>query len=159
MKEKNQRNQRKIIERKLKAWLPLRKDQPPPSGWIKAIRGALGINASQLAARLGMKHSAILKFEQRETMGKVTLETLEKVAQAMNCRLIYSIVPKDPYPSLDSILEEQANIVAKNLVSKVNHTMRLEQQGLSNEQIKEQIQETAQELKNRTPSKLWESLK
>ncbi len=156
-KSKSTALQKKIIERKLKPWLVLRNDQKPPSGWVKAIRGALGMKATQLAARLGTEHSAILRFEQREAQGKVTLETLEKLAEAMNCQFIYAIVPKEPYSGLESILDERAHALAKKLVSKVSHTMRLEQQGLDQEQIDEQVNETANELKNEMGSKLWQT--
>jgi len=152
-------NQRKLIERKLAAWLRLREDKPPPSGWLKAIRGALGMNTRQLAARLGVEHSAILQFEKREAQGKVSLETIEKVARAMNCKLVYAIVPDEPFTNLESIVDEQALKTARAIVMKVDHTMRLEQQGISLERSHEKVKELAAELKIKMGSKFWNSPK
>lgn len=152
-------NQRKLIERKLAPWLRLREDKSPPSGWLKAIRGALGINSRQLAARLGVEHPAILQFEKREAQGKVSLETIEKVARAMNCKLIYAIVPDEPFSNLESIVDDQALKAARAIVTKVDHTMRLEKQGISPERSQEKVKELAAELKLKMDSKFWNSPK
>lgn len=153
--KKAQQSQRKLIERKLRPWLPLRSDQAPPAGWLKAIRGALGINTRQLAARLGMDHAAIIQFEKREAQGKVSLESIQKVARAMRCQLIYAVVPHDSYDSLDSILDDQALQAARTVISRVDHTMRLEQQGLSAERSNEQIRDLAARLKADMAPSLW----
>ena len=148
-------NQRKILERKIGAWLPIRKDRNPPSGWIKAIRGALGINSRQLATRLGVAQSAIRQFEESEKHHTISLETLEKVAHAMRCQLVYAIIPQEPFSSLEEVINDQALQAAKILVSKVDHTMKLEQQGLGQNRLNEQIQEIAKQLKDTLDSSLW----
>ncbi|MFZ9594947.1 MAG: mobile mystery protein A [Bdellovibrionia bacterium] len=148
-----------IIERKIKPWLEVRGDRMPPSGWLKAIRGALGINTRQLAARLGVDHSAILQFEKKEAAGKVSLESLQKVARAMRCRLVYAVVPEESYSSLEAILDAQALNAAKDIVEKVDHTMRLEQQGVSTEQSNAHTKEIAQQLKDSMDPALWSSQK
>ena len=152
-------NQRKILERKIEAWLPLRKDRTPPSGWIKAIRGALGMNSRQLATHLGIAQSAIRQFEESEKHHTISLETLEKVAHAMRCQVVYAIIPQEPFSSLEEVLDEQALQAAKLLVSKVDHTMKLEQQGLTQSRLNEQIQEIAKQLKDTLDSSLWTQYK
>src|SRR4051794_39688780 len=68
--------QRQILESKVNS-LKLLLDQPRPrSGWLKAIRGALGITTRQLGARLGTTHQVVVRQEERETKGTVTLESL-----------------------------------------------------------------------------------
>lgn len=148
-------NQRKILERKIEDWLPLRKDRSPPSGWIKAIRGALGMSSRQLATHLGVAQSAIIKFEESEKHHTISLETLEKVAHAMRCQLVYAIIPQEPFLSLEEVLDDQASQAAKLLVSKVDHTMKLEQQGLTQNRLNEQIQEVAKQLKDTLDPSLW----
>ncbi len=148
-------NQRKLLERKIKPLLGLRDDRVPPSGWLKAIRGALGISTRQLAAKLGLDHAAIIQFEKREAEGKVSLETLQKVARAMRCQLIYAIVPAEPLSSLESIMDDQAIQAARAIISRVDHTMRLEQQGLSLEQTSDQVSELASKLKADMDPSLW----
>jgi predicted DNA-binding mobile mystery protein A len=148
-------NQRKLLEKKVQPLLGLRGDRVPPTGWIKAIRGALGISTRQLASKLGLDHAAITQFEKREAEGKVSLETLQKVARAMRCQLVYAIVPEEPLSSLESIMDDQAIQAARALISRVDHTMRLEQQGLSAEQSNEQVRELATKLKEDVDPSLW----
>ena len=147
--------QRKLLEKKIQPWLGLRADRVPPSGWLKAIRGALGISTRQLAARLGIQHAAIVQFEKGEAQGKISLETLQKVAQALRCQLVYALVPAEPLSSLESILDDQALRAARALISRVDQTMRLEQQGLSANESDEQVRELASQLKADVDPSLW----
>jgi predicted DNA-binding mobile mystery protein A len=153
--KKSHLTQRKLLEKKVRPWLDLRGDRVPPTGWLKAIRGALGINARQLAARLGVEHAAILQFEKRESMGKVSLETLHKVARAMRCQVIYAVVPEEPFASLESVMDAQAVEAARAMISRIDHTMRLEQQGLSPEGSNEQVKDLADKLKVEVDPSLW----
>jgi predicted DNA-binding mobile mystery protein A len=153
--KKSQASQRKLIERKVQPWLALRTDRVPPSGWLKAIRGALGFNTRQLASRLGVEHTAILQFEKSEAEGRVSLKTIQKVAKAMRCQLVYAVVPEEPSTSLESILDHQAEQVAHAIVSRVDHTMRLEQQGIAPECSADQVKELAAKLKAEMDPSLW----
>ncbi len=145
--------QRQIIDKKLIQWLPLRADKRPPTGWLKAIRGALGINARQLSNLLDVDHSSVLRLEQRESQGKITIDLLEKAANAMGCKLVYAVVPIEAYGSLDAIVDEKAKQAAKDILVRVEHSMRLEQQGTND--LKIEIEKMASELKSKMDSKIW----
>ncbi len=125
----------------------------PKKGWLRTIREALGISSAILAHRLGCSRSNIIKMEQREAKGTISLETLNMVAQAMNCKLVYCIVPIKP---LEKQLEDQAQLLAKKRVMIINHSMKLEQQGLTPEQLKKQEDDLVQELLQGDPKKLWD---
>src|SRR6266853_3261777 len=112
---KNLLNQRQLVEKKIRQWTDLRGDSVPRSGWIKAVRGALGMNTRQLADRVGVEQSNITRLEEREPSGKVTLERLAKAADAMDCKLIYAIVPNDRYSDLEAIIDERARDLAQQL--------------------------------------------
>ena len=155
VKKKSLVNQRKLLERKIEQWLPLRRDRVPPSGWLKAIRGALGLSTRQLASRLGVAQTAVMQFEKGEVKGTVSLETVEKIARAMNCTFVYAIVPDENFSSLESVLDQRAMQAAQKIVSKVDQTMRLEEQGISTERLADQVKELAVELKLRMDSSLW----
>ena len=155
MSKQSGKNQRALIDRKLSPWLSVREDRTPPSGWLKAIRGALGISTRQLAERAGVAQAAVLQFEKREAEGTVSLESIEKLAKAMRCKLVYAIVPEDSFAGLESVLDEQAIQAARAIVSKVDHSMRLEQQGLSPAQSAEQVKELARQLKEKMDPSLW----
>src|SRR4051812_21779391 len=104
--------QREIIEKKLRSWLNIRAERRPPSGWIKAIRGSLGLSTRQLASRMGSDQANIVRLEEREVSGRATIELLNKAARAMNCKFIYAVVPEDRYETLEAILDEQSIITA-----------------------------------------------
>ena len=145
------------METKIRPWQKLKVDKRPPNGWLKAIRGALGLNTRQLADRLGVQHSSVLRLEKREVQGKATIESLTKAAQAMNCQLIYAIVPKTGFNNLNEIIDQQANVLASYLVKKAEHNMKLEAQGISTKEMKKQISQLAFELKSKMASHLWET--
>ena len=95
---------RKNLDRRL---APLRAEPliAPPSGWIKAIREALGMTAEQLARRMGVVQSRVSTLEKAERTGTPSLKTLREAAEAMNCTLVYAIVPTS---TLDDIIRDQA---------------------------------------------------
>jgi predicted DNA-binding mobile mystery protein A len=154
--KRNLGNQRQIIDKKLRLWDAVRTEQTPPSGWIKAVRGALGINTRQLADLLDVEHSNISRLEKRESEGNATLEVINKVARAMDCKLVYAIVPNPPYTTLENILDTKANDLAHKLNQDVEHSMQLEKQGTSPEDYQKQVERLAQELKANLDSRLWE---
>lgn len=123
----------------------------PKVGWIRTIRDALGLSTRALAKRLGVSQANVTALESRERKGTITLKSLEEIAEAMNCRLIYSIVPIKP---IDKILEDQANVVAHEQISLTNHTMKLEQQELTISQLKK-LEDILKKELLQNPKKLW----
>src|SRR5262249_35375661 len=115
------------LDKRFAALRPLSKSQRPPKGWLRAIRDALGMTTSQLARRLGASQPWITELEQAEVSGTVTLQTLQKAAQALGCRLVYALVPEKP---LAEMLRERAERVADRRSSAVEHSMRLEDQAV-----------------------------
>ncbi len=148
-------NQRELIEERVKTWATVSRDKVPPSGWIKAIRESLGMTARQLGDRMGVDHTGILRMEERESNGKITIEMIERAAHAMNCKLVYAIVPNEPHESLDKIIDEQAMKSARELTGKISHSMRLEKQGVDTNATDSQIKKLAQELKTNFDPLLW----
>lgn len=118
---------RKNLDRRL---APLRSEPltVPPSGWIKAVREALGMTTRQLAARMGAARSRVTAIEKAEVTGSTTIKTLREAAEAMNCTFVYAIVPTT---TLDDILREQAAKKADAELARHHHTMRLENQAMT----------------------------
>lgn len=124
----------------------------PSDGWVRGIRKALGMSVQQLASRIGMKQQSASKLEANELDDSITLGTLRKAAEGLDCRLVYALVPNEG--SLEATARKQALKKARALVAPVNHTMVLEAQGVNN--IEQKISETADDLmKNITP-RLWD---
>lgn len=126
--------------------------EAPSGGWIHAIRSSLGMSIQQLAVRMGIAKQSVARLEANETNSSITLKSLRKAAEALNCRLVYVLVPNEG--SLQGILDKQALLKAKDIVSAVDHSMQLEAQGVGN--LQQKIKETADELSKNPNSKLWE---
>lgn len=104
---------------------PLKSAKRPPKGWLRAIRDALGMTTAQFARRLGVSQPRIVKLEQAEIDGSVTLRSLERAAEALGCRVVYALVP---HHSLAETIDERERTVARRRLESVAHTMALENQ-------------------------------
>ena len=126
----------------------------PPTGWIKAIRSALGMTLQQLGNRLNISKQGVLDIENREKEGAITIKALREVAKAMDMQLIYGFVPNDG--SLDALIERRAREVAIQIVQRTAHSMQLEDQANSKKRIEAAINERTEELKKELPKMLWD---
>ena len=140
------------LNRKLERFGQLRSMPPPRKGWISEIRRALGMSASQLATRLKVTGPAVSQYEKGEVNRTITLETLEKVAAALGCEFVYALVPK---VSLDDLLHRRARRVATKMIERTSHSMHLEQQDVSESEIKKPIEDLTQQLLADKPRTLW----
>lgn len=134
---------RSQIDERLKAWGPAAQYRMPARGWIKAIREALGMTTAQLAARLGVKQPSIVAIEQSEVRGSIQLATLRRVAEALECTVVYALVPNKP---LETTLRDRAALFARRRRGPVEHSMLLENQEVTatdrEKEINELIRET-----------------
>ena len=97
----------------------------PKGGWIKAIRISLGMRVEQLGHRVKLDPTTITRLEQNEAKGTLTLQSLERLAKALDCELVYAIVPRK---SLDEIVRDRAEKVLKKERAAAHTTMELEDQ-------------------------------
>jgi len=125
----------------------------PPRGWVKAIREALGMTSAQLAKRMGVSQPRVFKLEQAEAQGAVTLESLERAAHALDCRLVYALVPRRP---LDALIEERALHLAEKRLAAASHTMALEAQGVEKGDESEQLRRLVRLMIEKAGSGLWQ---
>jgi len=132
----------------------IKKITPPPTGWIKAVRTALGMTLQQLGNKLSITKQSLQVIERREIEGSITLKTLRDVANGMDMELVYGFVPKDG--SLDALIERKANELATQIVMRTSNTMTLEDQGNSKTRIQQAIKERATTIKNEMPKILWD---
>jgi predicted DNA-binding mobile mystery protein A len=124
--------------------------KPPVRGWIKAIREALGMSSAQLAKRMGVKQPTLTAIEQSELKGTVQLATLRRVAEAMNCTLVYALIPNEP---LETIVQKQARKVARRQLQSVEHSMLLERQAVPPKGFEKRLDALASEI---SPRALWD---
>jgi len=108
----------------LRVKLPAR----PKNGWIAEVRSLLLMTTAQLAGRIGVAQSVVSNFEKSEREKAITLQSLEKIANALECELHYLFVPKK---GLEAELFDRAQKLYDQKEKKLEHHMRLEGQGSS----------------------------
>jgi predicted DNA-binding mobile mystery protein A len=141
---------RQHLEARFQDMRPVARFAPPMRGWIRAIREALGMSSAQLARRLKVKQPTVVALEQSELKGTIQLATLRRVAEAMNCTLVYALVPNG---SLDAIVRDQALKTARRRLAAIEHSMLLEDQGVTDKDVEACVDALARELH---PRALWE---
>jgi predicted DNA-binding mobile mystery protein A len=123
----------------------------PARGWIRATRDALGMSTRQLAHRLGVSQPTIVHLEQSEASDTIQLGSLRRVADALDCDLVYALVPRT---TLQDTVTARAVELARRDVLDVDRTMRLEGQGLGPGALADRIDARASELA--TSRRLWD---
>jgi predicted DNA-binding mobile mystery protein A len=110
----------------------------PVRGWIKAVREALGMTTAQLAKRLKVKQPSVVAIEQSEARGTIELATLRRVAEALDCTLVYAFVPNKP---LEAMLRDRARLFARRRRGPVEHSMLLEDQAVAEMDVDKRLDE------------------
>jgi predicted DNA-binding mobile mystery protein A len=140
----------KSLNRKIKRF-PKPADVPAPAGgWLRAIRLATGMPANYAARKLKVTRQGFAELEQREAAGTITLKSLQRAADALNCQLVYALVPRTG--SLGKLIVERAIAQAKKTLQPVAHSMTLESQGTKSGP---KVRELAKKLAAQPSRKLW----
>ncbi len=141
---------RQTLEARFAKLRPTERFKPPVRGWIKAIREALGMSSAQLAKRLKIRQPSVVDIEQSELKGTIKLATLRRVAEALNCTLVYALVPNEP---LEKIVREQARRVMRRRLQLIEHSMLLENQGVPAKDFEAHIDALVRDM---NPRILWD---
>lgn len=144
---------RKHIEQRVAGFRDTNAWACPSRGWVRAIRDALGMTAEQLGRRLGVSQPRIAKLEQAEVDGSLTLASLRAAAEAMNCTFVYVLVPHVP---LDDLLRRKAENIADKQLKWTHHTMKLENQALTPNDLKVQRERLIEKLLEGNLHRLWD---
>jgi predicted DNA-binding mobile mystery protein A len=123
------------------------------NGWIKILREALGMSTKQLSKRVGIDQSRISRLENSEIEGDLKLSSLKKIAEGLDMKLVYYFVPKT---SLEQMVYNQAKAIAQKRLNKVNQTMRLEDQELSESQKVKALEDLTQKILINEPKDFWD---
>ena len=150
-------NKKKLIREQLDASLqrlsPLLDVTAPSKGWIRAIRDALGMTAKQLASRLGVAQQAVARIEKEELAGSVTIKTMRRIADCLDCVFVYGFVSRT---NLEETVARQAKKVAAQRLAQASQTMSLENQALSRRENEQALSDLVDELTRTLPSNLWD---
>ena len=125
----------------------------PSRGWVRAIREALGMTTAQLGKRIGVSQPRAVAVEKAEAKGSITLDSLERAARALDCRLVYALVPRDP---LEEMVHARAQRLALKRLESTRHSMSLEAQEVEETDEQEQVKRMIAHILDKSGSQLWE---
>lgn len=94
------------------------------------------MTGAQLGERIGITAQSVQNLESSEANGAVQLNSLRKAAEAMNCVLVYALVPK---ASLEATVRERERAIAIEALRRVSHSMALEDQGVADSEMEDRI--------------------
>lgn len=108
------------------------------------------MSTAQLGHRMGVRQPSVVGLERSEERGSIELASLRRVAEALDCTLVYALVPNKP---LTTTVRERARAFLRRRRQLVEHTMLLEDQ-----QVKESITDAQVEdaLHNTNPRLFWD---
>ena len=107
----------------------------------------------QMAERAGLSKTSVQSAELNEAKGTIQVDSLQKLADALDCDLVYALVPRS---SLAGILDEQARANAERIVGRVSDSMDLEAQGVAESERQRQIHELAATLVRDRGQDFWD---
>jgi len=107
----------------------------------------------QLAKSVGVTQATVVDAERTEAKGDITLARLQRYAVALGCEVRYALVPLRP---LEEMVEERADRIAREQVSRVRHSMALEAQSTGQERLEREVAELRRKLLEGKRSRLWQ---
>ncbi len=105
---------------------------------------------ADLGHRLGVTKQAVLQMEASEADGSIRLATLRRAAEALDCTIVYALVPNS---SLDETVNRRARAVAARDVGRAHQTMLLEDQVGARDDQERLVDELAEQVKG--SRELW----
>lgn len=143
-------NSRRRLDQRFEQFSPAEKYAVPLHGWVKAIRQALGMTTAQLAQRMGIKQPTVVALEQSEVRGSIELATLRRAAEALDCTLVYALIPNRP---LEETVRGRIRAFLRRRRSPVEHSMLLENQQVPHDDSDAEVEEILLTL---NPRRLWD---
>ncbi len=125
----------------------------PQKGWIRAIRDSLGMSGKQLADRLRVTQQRVSEIERDELSGSVTLKSMRKVADCLDCVFVYAFVPRI---SLEHTVHDRVKQVAEEHIKRASQSMLLEGQELNEDDESEALADMVEEMIENLPLTLWD---
>jgi predicted DNA-binding mobile mystery protein A len=127
------------INRRLESLRAVKETASVRDGWIHYMRTALGLTLSELGKLVSLSTATVAQAERREVDGQVNLSTLKKMAEAMDCDLVYAFVPKK---EMKTLIHDKAFAKARKILGLADLHMKLENQKVTGDE-KERIERLA----------------
>lgn len=136
--KKTLKRARASLDARIEPLRPAAQFVAPPKGWIRAIRDAIGMSGVQLARHMEITPQSVVDMEKSEAAATIRLETLRKAANALDCTLVYALIPSTP---LEERVNKRARKIALQELGGVAHSMALEDQSVPSDQLEFRIEE------------------
>lgn len=105
------------------------KAMKPARGWLRAVRSAFGFSQEQVAGKIAITRQSYADMEAAEQRGVISLNSLQRAAEAMDCELVYFLLPRetvaDSYGRLAQIHDPEFKYLQAS-----EHSMALEDQAI-----------------------------
>jgi len=111
------------------------------------------MTTQQLGRRVGVGQSSISEAETAEVEGRITLGTLRKIAEGLNCDVAYALLPR---ARLDDMVHDQATRLATKMVAEVATAMDLEAQSTDSTAHETEVAALRERLIAEGSSRIWD---
>lgn len=125
----------------------------PPAGWVRTVREALGLTTRQLAKRMHKAQPGITALEKNETTESITLKSLREAAAALDCQLVYALVPND---SLEATVRRQARKAAEYRLRRLNHSIETSNRDLQDAERVAELERLTEKFLQSRGGRLWD---
>jgi predicted DNA-binding mobile mystery protein A len=104
MREEQRLLAQRELDKELRFYRRAGKEKNPTQRLLRTVRQALGVPVAEMARKMGVNRSVIFRLEEGEARESITLRSMSRIAQAMDCKMVYALVPRD-----GGTLEEMAD--------------------------------------------------
>jgi transcriptional regulator with XRE-family HTH domain len=106
MQERERKLERKRLDFEMRSYRRAGMKRNPTSGLLRAVRQALRVPVAEIAGKMGVSRSVVFELETREPGNRISLRSMTRMAEAMGCKVVYGIVPKNGL-TLEALAEER----------------------------------------------------
>ena len=104
MREEERELARRKLDRELRFYRLAGKEKNPTQELLRRVRQVLGVPMSEVARKSGMNRSVVFRLEDSEARMTISLRSMKRIADALDCKVVYAVVPRD-----GGTLEEMAD--------------------------------------------------
>jgi predicted DNA-binding mobile mystery protein A len=101
----------------------------PVHGWLRAIRDSTALTQASLAQKLGLSRQSYAALETSEARGAISLSSLQRAADALDCELVYFVIPRTAVATSFTALAAHHDPTRAHLLA-TEHSMSLEGQAV-----------------------------
>jgi transcriptional regulator with XRE-family HTH domain len=103
MRKEERELARRRLDTELRYYRLAGREKRPTQELLRRVRQVLGLRSAEVARVLGVNRSVLFRLEGSEARRTISLRAMSRVAGAMDCKVVYAIIPRD-----GTTLEEMA---------------------------------------------------